>query len=99
MKRQRITIVSATMLFALASLLAFAFWPGEREPEYQGIKVSDWLIIHAWAKDGRDRRLQESEAAIRHFGTKAIPFIIRDIEYDWTPRRLRLGRIVDRSPI
>jgi hypothetical protein len=82
-----------------AAIVAIAFWPGEKEPEYKGRKLSEWVLINANAKMGRDKRTQEAEQAIRHFGTNAIPFLIEEIEYQWPAWRIRLGETVEKMPL
>jgi len=29
----------------VVTVAAVAFWPGEREPEYQGKKLSEWVLL------------------------------------------------------
>jgi len=81
----------------VAVLVAGAF--REREPEYGGKKLSEWVLINANAKMGRYERTQEAEQAIRHFGTNAIPFLIEEIEYQWPAWRIRLGEAVEQMPL
>jgi hypothetical protein len=56
-----------------------AIWPGEREPEYNGKKLSEWLQICTRPSD--DRWLQ-AEDAVRHIGTNGLPWLIKWMEYE-----------------
>ncbi len=78
-------VLGACALFAVAVI---AFWPGEKEPEYQGKKLSEWCEIRAMTDGTSDQ--SESAKAIRHIGTNALPFLMRWIGYDgFTLRPLR----------
>src|SRR2546423_4143418 len=44
-KRKRLSISAAAVVMVIA-VAAIAFWPGEKEPEYQGKKLSEWLEIY-----------------------------------------------------
>jgi hypothetical protein len=57
-------------------MLAFLFWPREREPEYKGWPLSKWL------EDYNSGHSREFVNAIDHFGTNAVPLLIRSIQYE-----------------
>ncbi len=65
-------------LFAgVAVLAALLFWPSS-EPHYQGRAVTKWLQDYGtnnWPVKG-----SECEKAIQHFGTNALPYLIRCIK-------------------
>jgi hypothetical protein len=63
-----------------------AFWPGEREPEYDGKKLSDWLAV-------QNERPTEVSDAVRAIGTNGVPILIRWVEYQTPPWRYRLARM------
>ena len=78
------------MVFVVA-VLAVVLWPGEREPEYQGRKLSEWLEIYV---DGRvDPR--EAEAAVRHIGTNGIPWFIGWIRREPSKSRIWVNTFVE----
>ena len=57
---------------------------GSSEPSYNGKSLSEWLKVHANAPTQAE--FQESESAVRHIGTNAIPFLVADLAYqprDW----------------
>jgi hypothetical protein len=56
-----------------------AFWPGDREPEYNGKKLSEWLALQRY-------RPEEASDAIRAIGTNALPVLVSWTELqvpDW----------------
>ena len=70
MKRgYRAVLVIGGILFA--AVLIAVLWPVEKEPEYHGKKLSEWLDpIGNVKKSGADE-------AVRHIGTNAIPWLLR----------------------
>jgi HEAT repeat protein len=66
----------------LVGIAVVVFWPGEREPEYNGKKLSQWLSEKP--PRGAISILEETDAddAIRHIGTNALPFLVRWIQTD-----------------
>jgi hypothetical protein len=79
-KRKR-WIGMAAVLVAFA-ILAAVFLPGEKEPEYQGKKLSEWV---AMAQENPDP--PEVDAAIIAIGTNNIPLLLRWLDYK--PSKLR----------
>src|SRR5438045_3525167 len=67
--KRKALIVSAAALI-VAAIAAVAFWPGEKEPEYHGKKLSEWLALER-------EQPRESAEAVRAIGTNAIPFLLR----------------------
>jgi hypothetical protein len=66
-----VILISAGCLAAVA--VAIFIWPGEREPEYQGKKLSEWL------KQYRSIGWEHSEAeeAVRQIGSRAVPCLVK----------------------
>ena len=61
-----------------------AVWPGEKEPEYRGRNLSEWLRVHGeFSPDGT--RVAD---AVRQMGTNAVPCVLRWInrEPSWWVR-------------
>jgi HEAT repeat protein len=84
------------ILLALALIVVFVItilvWPGEREPEYQGKKLSEWLAQYSQrttdfdsGSNGTER--DEAAAAVRHIGTNALPFLLEWMSHE--PAKLR----------
>jgi hypothetical protein len=76
-----------------------AFWPGEREPEYSGKKLSEWLIEGPFVYDGpRSGMEQEAMEAVRHIGTNALPYLLRWMRYERPPWKDRLYALLMKFP-
>ena len=89
-RRRRILILTAVVLTVA---LAVVFWPREREPEYQGKKLSYWAEVHhqflhgpvhgylqgLQARGDGDNKARE---AIRQIGTNGLPYFVRCISYE-----------------
>ena len=78
-----------------AGVVAFIVWPGEREPEYKGKKLSEWLRRH------RDSVSEQAEAAnaVRRIGTNAVPWLLKWMDYsDLPPWKERLFRSAAKYP-
>jgi hypothetical protein len=74
--RKRVHLALTVVLLALAGVAA---WLGlrEREPVYQGHRLSFWLEILMTPSHADDRVAQE---AIRHIGTNALPVLIEKLQ-------------------
>jgi len=58
----------------------------EREPEYRGKKLSEW-VESGWSPGSYyfempDRLFEESRDAVRHIGTNALPYLLEWIRYE-----------------
>jgi hypothetical protein len=89
-KRRRLFIIISASIAAI--ILAFAFWPTEREPEYNGVALSKWLERY---NNGNNA---EATVAIRHIGTNALPFLLRWIQYETPGWRKSLDHFHARLP-
>jgi len=65
-----------------------AFWPGEKEPEDNGHKLS--LLLDAIDDHG------EATLAVRRIGTNALPFLLRWISKERSPARQRMIWIAEK---
>jgi len=95
-RRKRIFIVLAVCV--LVGIGVVVFWPGEREPEYNGKKLSEWLIY--WGKAQSDQQVWEVENAVRHIGTNSLPYLIKWMSYEppaWKEKMLH-WKIVNVMP-
>jgi hypothetical protein len=66
-------IAIAAVIVAVAGVAIL--WPGEKEPEYLGVKLSEWLEMGRSKRHGRDR-------AIRAMGTNALPRLLTLMRYE-----------------
>jgi len=81
-------------------VLAVAFWPGRKEPEYQGKKLSEWLEAYRSANVTKATGAAQEQAAdaVRHIGTNALPFLIEWIGYQPTAWRIKFTGALTRLP-
>jgi len=82
-----------------AVILAAAFWPGEREPEYNGKKLSEWLEFYE-QNDSVNPTMEVNAAAdaVKHIGTNAVPWLVKWIDYDRSLRRNKLYAMIEKLP-
>jgi len=91
-RRRKVLIVLAVCV--LVGIGVATFWPGEREPEYNGKKLSEWLEL-CQAPDP-----STPQDAVRNIGTNALPWLVRWLNHD-TPawkNKLRKFKFFDRAP-
>src|SRR6266550_2105761 len=84
------------MICLVAGVAGVAFWRGEREPEYQGRKLSEWLAMYG-DDEGRGPEWVERNGraveAIRRIGTNGLPWLMRWAFYEpseWKTKSLSL---------
>ena len=53
-----------------------AFWPGEREPEYNGKKLSEW-IERCWEFGLDDSQNTEAQNIVQTIGTNGLPSLLK----------------------
>ena len=58
---------------AVVGLVVATFWPAEKEPEYQGKKLSEWIIAYTLLSDPNT----PAANALRHIGTNALPLLVK----------------------
>ncbi len=74
-------------------ILAGAF--REREPEYGGKRLSEWVVRHSRALNANSVRDKlEAAEALSHIGTNAIPFLLRWIRYEQPSWKTHLYRSI-----
>src|SRR6266850_682862 len=71
-RRWRVVVVLCALVIVVAVV---AFWPGEKEPEYEGKKLSEWLAA-------RIVQPEEATNAVLAIGTNALPFLVKWVEYE-----------------
>ena len=77
-KRCAIWVAAGCALAALIAMLAFQT---EREPEYGGRKLTEWLKLYLQSPD-RFADGQEAAEAVRHIGTNALPWLLNWTDYE-----------------
>lgn len=96
--RKRLQIALAVLLIAIAGVIAWrVLHSREREPVYQGKRLSVWLEQYGTNHfpTVRDGPLgKEAETAIRQIGTNAIPTYLRMITTRESPLKLKLMALV-----
>ena len=94
--RTRVQIWLAVLLVAVAGGIGWQTLR-EREPVYQGKRLSAWLAQYGtnhWSS-GRDGELdKQAETAIRRIGTNAVPRYLRIITTRESPLKKRLKAVV-----
>ncbi len=83
---------------AVVAVIIAVAWPREREPVYQGKKLSEWMALYSTSRPASPAQL-EAAAAVRQIGTNALPHLLRWIvrenpawrekAVDWGERILR----------
>ena len=74
-------------LVVSAAVLVWVCRPRQREPVYQGKKLSEWLLISRRFGRGADQKREES---VRAIGSNAVPFLLIWIQYEMEPWRRAL---------
>jgi len=77
-KRRVFGVLAACALVALIATLTF---PTERQPEYRGRKLEEWLKLYLQSPD-RFTDGQEAAEAVRHIGTNALPWLLKWTDYE-----------------
>jgi HEAT repeat protein len=90
--QKRVYVALAVLLVALAGLTA---WLGlrQREPVYQGKRLSVWLQGYEFGLDA-----PEIDAAVRKIGTNAIPCLLHMFRAKDNPALLKLLAFANRHP-
>src|SRR5215467_6188162 len=89
----------------LVGIGVVAFWPGEREPEYNGKKLSEWVQPYTWRYDDLEdtnrqieTKRQAADDAMRHMSTNALHWLVRWIAYEPPSWKTRVQRLVWKIP-
>src|SRR2546425_11158597 len=91
MRRRR----NYVLIFALGIVVAglvVAFIPS-REPSYAGKRLSEWVDGYAAAWPNAQ---SESDEAIRHIGTNAVPYLLKWIQYETPAWESALSQTLNR---
>jgi hypothetical protein len=80
----------------VVAIIAFLGWPGEREPEHNGTRLSAWLTTVP-----PQTILPEyvNVRAFQNFGSNGVPFLVKWIDYDPPKWRGSLDRVIEKLPL
>jgi hypothetical protein len=96
--RKRVQIAVAVLLAAIAGL---AVWQGlrspEREPVYQGKRLSSWLI--ASVTNGTPEAQAQAYAAVRQVGPNALPTLLRMLRAKDSRLKAELMALADKQHV
>jgi hypothetical protein len=98
MRRRRL------LLFLLAGAVAVTVgwlaWPREREPEYKGRKLSEWILCDGGRPlpSGARPSSLEANVAFWHIGTNGLPWALKWIQCQPKPWRTKVYGITSRLP-
>ena len=92
MKVGRRTWLTLLSLAVLACVVVLA-WPRDKEPVYDGRKLSEWLRLGTLKP--ADQRTRD---AVRAIGTNALPYLLHAITYEPSPVRRKLVAAEIRFP-
>jgi hypothetical protein len=99
-KKRRLILLTLALLAAFA--LTILLWPGEREPEYQGRKLS-WFVEryspHADLFPEAAERNAPLVSAVQQIGTNAIPTLLKWIDYEPPKIEKRIETLLQRAPV
>src|SRR4051794_21632004 len=90
-QRRRVlaAVICALFVVGVAGVLIWSRWS---EPRYRGKSLSTWLGYYdRRARDSfTPEELEEADAAWRHIGTNAVPWLVKAIQYQPGIGRARL---------
>ena len=83
-------MIIAAVVF-VGAVAAVVVVPGEKEPEYQGKKLSAWLDAYC-STNATPVLRDEASAAVRAIGTNGVPWLLRWMRFEhrsWPPELTR----------
>jgi hypothetical protein len=91
--RRILLIIPASII--LFTLLSVPLWPKQpEEPEYRGLKLSQWLSVRKF----QSVPPETTADALEHFGSNALPFMLRWVRYQPPAWRYKLDTWISRWP-
>jgi HEAT repeat protein len=88
-----VVILGCAITFAL-----LAIRHGQGEPRYKDRNLSEWVTLNA-RKGVGNHGGDDPEEALRHFGTNALPFLIRDLKYERPRWKIRVWALLHYLPV
>src|ERR1041385_2280437 len=74
-KRRSVLLPLAAIFIGAIAIISLR--PGEREPEYQGKKLSEWLLAYHHPWESVDPSSTRAAEAVRTIGTNAVPCLVK----------------------
>jgi len=97
MSKRRILLIGV-LIAVLATVALVLMLSREREPEYGGKRLSEWVEGYGnttdIAKSGKTE-LDRTDTAIRHIGTNALPFLREWFRYDPGPMKVKVYAVAN----
>jgi hypothetical protein len=88
-----ISLACAAFAFVL-----FLYLTREREPEYQGKTLSEWMeLAYPMGENYEVAQLERGEQAIRAIGTNALPCLLKWVSYEFPDWRKKLCDLTQSS--
>jgi hypothetical protein len=81
----------------VAGVVAFIVWPREREPEYQGKKLSEWILVYNSSEADSATR-HEAPEAVRQIGADALTWLLKWMQYREPPWKSNLFYYFQKLP-
>src|SRR5438105_3314 len=81
---KRRSVIVALIGCVMAAIVMAIVWPRNREPEYGGKRLSEWLGAYEASPS------DEAQVAVRRIGTNALPWLLRWCGYEPPPWRGKL---------
>src|SRR5437899_9216148 len=85
-RRPKLWLMNALVVAGVVFVVAV--WPGEKEPEYQGKKLSEW-VEYAVHERPRNTQVEQyvyalglAKDATRAIGTNGLPYLIKWIQHE-----------------
>jgi len=91
MRKKRIILIVVIAVAVLLSVLVVVL-PREREPEYGGKRLSEWVL----GLRSNESAMGLSDRAIRQIGTNAVPYLVKWLGYEEAPWKQKLLRYLVR---
>src|SRR3954468_23516674 len=85
--RNRRVILILLLVVVVAALVAI--FSREREPQYGGKSLGEW-VEEAWPPGSFPFAQAQASVAIQNVGTNAVPYLLKWICYDTPPWKMRL---------
>jgi hypothetical protein len=86
---KRVALILAACV--TVALLAAVFWPGEKEPAYQGKKLGEWIFLYMSHNDPEE--MQMATNAVRQIGTNGLPWLIKSATFQPSKFREFVGSL------